>query len=231
MASLDSGKIWNDLLSRYVDNRSFVNYKDWKNQSEDLNKLELLVKSFDAAPMDLESKDAPTLAFLINAYNTFVIHKILKHYPVDNVQSIPKFFTRKDCRLAGENFSLNEIETMVGQFGDGKTHAALSTGSKSAPPIKNDFFSADRVGEQLNERMQVWLSNPHLNDFDCSDKKINISKIFLWYGRDFGMDDRSMINLLKQFGPAGEWRNKIENGGCRMDFMEFDGSLNDASVN
>ncbi len=229
--SLDSGKIWNELLLRYVNDRSFINYKEWKNKPEDLDKLERLVEFFDAAPVDLESKDASTLTFLINAYNAFVIHIILKHYPVDSVQGIPKFFTRKDCRLAGKNFALNEIETMIRQYGDARTHATLSGGSKSAPPIKIDGFSADRLDNQLNEQMQTWLSNRNLNDFDCSDKKLSVSKIFLWYKRDFGKDDRSMIDFLKKFRPDGEWRNKIESGDCRMDFMEFDGSLNDTSVN
>lgn len=227
----DFGKIWNELLSRYVNEHSLIDYKAWKSQPEDIDKLERLIKSFEKARVDLKSKDASTLALLINAYNALVIHKILKNYPVDSVQSIPKFFTRKDCKISGENFSLNDIETMIRQFEDGRTHSALSGGCKSAPPMNTESFTAERLGNQLNAQMQAWLSDQHLNEFDCSDKKISISKIFLWYRRDFGNDDQSIIELLNKFGPSGEWRKKIKSGDCHLDFMEFDGSLNDASAN
>lgn len=226
----DFEKGWNELLVRYVDSRSFVHYREWKSRPEDLEKLENLIAVFGEIRIDLDASNDALLALLINAYNAFTIDKILKYYPVDSTQSVAKFFNRKDYKIAGETVSLSDIENRIRKFKDGRIHAALFGGSKSAPPLKVEAFTAEEIDRQLDVQMRAWLSDGNLNAFDCSDNKVDVSKVFLWYKNDFGGDDRSLVNALIKFGPEGPWKRELELGRCGVDFKNFDGTLNDASV-
>ncbi|MBI4430470.1 MAG: DUF547 domain-containing protein [Candidatus Omnitrophica bacterium] len=220
---------WSQLLSSYLDERSFVDYKSWKNNAEDLARLNDLVKYFDDAEIDFSVRNKHHLALLINAYNAFVTAKVLKQYPLDNVQAVPKFFSARDYKLSGEAFSLNEIEGTIRSFGDQRIFSALSNAVKSAPPLRKQAYTEGKIELELEEQMKRWLSNATLNEFDCSDGKIGVSPVFLWYKSDFGGDDDKIKEMLMKYGPPGIWRRQVMNGRCVISYMAYDHSLNDSN--
>lgn len=226
--SKDFETIWFELLSRYSFSNDCVNFGKWRSNSDDIKKLDSALEFLgqDAYESNIHTK--VDLALLINAYNACSIRKILRHYPVDAVNSIAKFFTEKDCTVTRKEYSLNELETKLRNEGGFRIHASLWSGSKSAPPLKMGGFRSDEIEGQLDQQMRLWLSSEKWNELNCDDGEIRISKIFLWYKEDFGNDDDKMMSILFQYGPSGAWREKVKDGRCKVEYMDFDQSVNKA---
>ena len=142
-------------------------------------------------------------AFWINIYNAFFQilrkKKKLKH---------PKIYTVKEMTIAGRNLSLDDIEhgilrryrykyslgfipnfminSQLKKWAvskiDYRIHFALNCGAKSCPPIA--FYSVDKLEEQLELSSLSFLETE--TQIDEKHKKVNISRLFLWFFNDFG---------------------------------------------
>lgn len=155
---------------------------------------------------DLEKQllsDKHKIAFWINIYNSFF--QILRK---DKHLKQPKIYTAKQMTVAGQQLSLDDIEHGIlrrfrhkyslGYFPnifvsalikkwavtavDFRIHFALNCGAKSCPPIA--FYSVDQLEEQLD------LSGTSFNQVESflnHEKKVmHISRLFLWFLKDFG---------------------------------------------
>lgn len=218
---------WEKLLIKYVSEEGLVRYKEWQNNPEDMTALSEYIQYLYHVEVDLEANNDEVLTLLLNAYNAFCVSEILNRYPVETIQSIPKFFTDKKYGVGGEKFSLNEIEQQVRTFGDYRVHAAFACGARSAPPFRSEAYQAKKVEIQLDDQMRRWLSRVDLNNVDPSPGEVSISKIFSWYKQDFGTSDDAIKKVLEQFGPV-EWKEALGRGEYRVAYREYDWSLNDA---
>jgi len=154
------------------------------------------------APLRRFDKPKEELAFYLNAYNLIVVQGVVHAWPVRSVRNIGGFFNRHRHSLNGKEYTLDAIENdLVRPRGDARIHAALVCGARSCPPLWRGLYRAKTLEEQLDRVTGAWVSDAKKND--ARDGGLWISKIFQWYGKDFGLDPyRGVIDFLRKH--AGE---------------------------
>ena len=186
---------------------------------------------------------AERLAFLINAYNAFTVELILTSYP--DIQSIKELgglfqspWKKRFFTLLGEERHLDEIEHELirarGVFNEPRIHFAVNCASVGCPMLRNEAFTAERLNRQLEDNMRRFLSDRSRNRFDAASGKLQVSKLFDWYGEDFeqghqGFD--SLQTLFTQYAvllsDSTDARRRIAAGNYRLTFLDYDWRLND----
>ena len=127
------------------------------------------------------------VAFLANAYNFLVIHKIVEQYPINSVLKSRGFFELKDIELLGKSYSLNDIEKdILQETKDERFHFALVCGAQDCPPVPFMIYRSDDLDDQLEIQTAQALSDTNFIRFD--GMKYQVSEIFKWYKDDFGPD-------------------------------------------
>ena len=181
-------------------------------------------------------------AFLINAYNAFTVEKILTRYPdlksirdFGNVFGNPwkdKFFT-----LFGQPAYLDMIEHEMlrkeGVYDDPRVHVAVVCASIGCPMLRNDAFTADRLETQLDDAMRRFLSDRARNRYG-QQGKLEISKIFDWYGKDFEKGHKgftsvraTMAKFADQLADKPDDRASVRSQKADVTFLDYDWALND----
>ncbi|OAV45017.1 hypothetical protein A3850_011190 [Lewinella sp. 4G2] len=182
---------WNTLLQRYVDDAGNVDYAGFKSSESELDAY--LATLQETAPKGTWGRRA-SLAYWINAYNAFTIKRILRDYPVASITDLDGGdpWKVKWIEIEGETYSLNNIEHDIirPRFKDARIHFAVNCAAKSCPPLPNKAFMAANVESLLTERTRAFVRNPAYNTIG---DEVAVSKIFDWYGEDFG-DLRTYLN-------------------------------------
>ena len=137
---------------------------------------------FDSWPNEYQ------LAFLINAYNAATIELILAHYPkIESIRQIRSPWSKKFISLFGKKFSLDNIEhDMIrgsGRYNEPRIHFAVNCASIGCPPLLNTAYEGEKLDAQLEASTKLFLSDKSRNFYD--GQRLNISKIFSWYRKDF----------------------------------------------
>jgi hypothetical protein len=150
--------------------------------------------------------EAERLAYLINAYNAYVLATIIDHYPIEgsgffkkltspkrfgipknSIHHIDGAFDRMRHAVADAQMTLDEIERAAVRVKDGepRVHFALVRSAVSGPPLREEAYRGDRLDEQLDEQGRRFLNDPRQNRFEVERRRVHLSKIFDWYGEDF----------------------------------------------
>lgn len=143
------------------------------------------------------------LAYWINVYNAGAMRAAGVAFTegVESALGLPGAFTTAWVRVEGEALSLEDIEHgKIRRFGDPRIHAALVCGSVSCPTLRFEPFDGDRIDEQLNDQMRVFLRSGGAS-LDRASETLYLSRVFLWYGRDFTRPD-----LMPTIRPANPSR-------------------------
>jgi hypothetical protein len=182
-------------------------------------------------------------AFLINAYNGFTLELILTKYPdLRSIKDLGSFLTSpwkpKWIPLLGAKVSLDDIEHSMlrkrGVYDDPRVHFAVNCASIGCPMLREEAFVATRIDAQLEEQTTRFMSDRTRNRFDESGGRLQLSRIFDWYGDDFKRGDRGIVSLqafaaqhadLLSDSPSG--RDRIRSGRFDISFLDYDWSLND----
>ena len=171
------------LLSKNVRADGKVNYKNFQ---ADKAALDGYIKTLsDNVPQDNWSKN-DKMAYWINAYNALTIKTIVSNYPLSKITDLDggKTWDVKRFTLGGKKMSLNDIEnTILRPMGDARIHFAINCAAKSCPPILNKAFTADNLNDLLETRTKSFI-NSSANTLKTNE--IKVSKVFDWYGKDFG---------------------------------------------
>jgi hypothetical protein len=203
------------LLQKYVNDRGLVNYKAWKASAEDLKALHNYTAKFAGGGPFATGREKA--AGLINAYNALTLQWILDHYPVKSIKSTSSPWDAKRHNVGGRQVSLNEIEhdTLRPQVGY-RAHAVLVCAAKSCPPLWNHAYDAGKLDEQLDDAMRRWLARDDLNHFAPGEKRMELSKIFSWYGKDFN----DLPAIVARYAP-------VQCPDCRISFQSYNWNLNE----
>ncbi len=173
------------LLKKHVNARGDVDYDGFK---RDQDKLEAYIKTLSANPVSNKMSKNERLAYWINVYNAYTIKLILDNYPIKSIKDIEngKPWDKLFIKLGSTSYSLNDIENNIirKRFTEPRIHFAVNCAAASCPPLLNDAYYPNTLINQLDERTRSFLKNTKYNTF--STNKIAISKIFEWYGVDFG---------------------------------------------
>ncbi|MFK8054716.1 MAG: DUF547 domain-containing protein [Saprospiraceae bacterium] len=176
---------FSDLLKRYVSAAGNVNYAGLKKEHAALNSyITALAANTPASSWSRNEK----LAYWINAYNAVTLDLVLDNYPITSITDLEKGkpWDKKVVTLGETSYTLNQIENEIirPQFNEPRIHFAVNCAAASCPPLRNEAFVASKLEAQLEEQTRSFLRSESYNAL--SGSTFRASKIFEWYGEDFG---------------------------------------------
>ncbi len=184
------------------------------------------------------------MAFLINAYNAFTVELILTKYPrLESIKDLGSIFKspwkQKFVPLLGDTLMLDTIEHEMlrakGRYDDPRVHFAVNCASIGCPALREEAFTPDRLDAQLDEQALRFMSDRSRNRYNAPSGKLEVSKIFDWFGVDFRSGYKGVASLeafcaryADQLADAPADRERIKAGKVAIDFLDYDWKLNDA---
>ena len=188
---------------------------------------------------------AQQMAFLINAYNAFTVELVLTEYPgLASIKDLGSVFSSpwkpKWIPFLGGKVSLDDIEHGMlrerGRFDDPRVHFAVNCASVGCPPLREEAFVAERLDAQLDEQALRFMSDRARNRFDAAQGRLQVSKIFEWYGDDFHRGHRGIASLpafmaryADSLADAPADRERVRSQRAEIGFLPYDWKLNDAT--
>jgi hypothetical protein len=185
------------------------------------------------------------MAFLINAYNAFTVELVLTRYPgLESIKDLGSVFNSpwkpKWIPLLGGRVSLDDIEHGMlrerGRFDDPRVHFAVNCASIGCPALREEAFVAERLSGQLDEQALRFISDRNRNRFDTAAGRLEVSKIFEWYGDDFKLGHRGIASLAAflsryadSLADAQVDRERVRGGSAAIRFLPYEWKLNDAA--
>ncbi|MFT5479034.1 MAG: hypothetical protein ACI8Y8_004407 [Planctomycetota bacterium] len=216
-----------------------VDYAALLKERDGLDQYTATLEQVPRADFDRWSEDQ-RFAFWVNAYNAYTLQTVIDHYPVDSIRDIRKGFTGvwdiKFIKLGGlsvtsskENISLNHIEHEIlrKEFSDARVHAAVNCASIGCPPIAGAAFDAEHLDQQLTAQVHAWLADPARTRFDREGGRLELSKIFDWFGEDFKRDAGSVRAWVQRYttGEDATWLASTDK--VKIRHLDYSWKLND----
>ena len=242
-----SYKAWDDLLKKHVKyvqdgNASRVDYAGFAKDRAQLKAVLDDYSKVTRAEFDGWTKPQQQ-AFLINAYNAFTVELILTRYPdLKSIRDLGSFvskpWSKKFFKLFGQDSYLDFIEHEMlrkeGVYDDPRVHVAVVCASIGCPMLRNEAFIAEKLDAQMDDAMRRFLSDRTRNRYNAQSKKLEISKIFDWYGKDFEKGNKgftsvkqTMSRFADQLADSPADRALVKDQKADVTFLEYDWSLND----
>ncbi|MGW8121647.1 DUF547 domain-containing protein [Roseivirga echinicomitans] len=221
-------EIWDELLKEYVTDIGFVDYKGIISEKVKFESyLDLLSNN---APANSWSENE-RLAYWINVYNAFTVKLIIDNYPLASIKdlnptlSIPTLntvWTKDFFKIGGEDFNLDRVEHKIlrEEFEEPRIHFSINCASFSCPVLRPEAFKADKVETQLEEQARSFINDLQRNKI--TKDKVELSKIFSWFGGDFNKG-QTLIQFLNKYAEVEISEN------AEVNFMDYQWRLNDAS--
>lgn len=240
-------KAFDDLLKKHVvyisnGNASQVSYTGFANDRAALKGYLAAVSAVPESTYQAWSKPQQ-LAFLINTYNAYTIELILTKYPnVKSIRELGGTFTKpwgiKFFKLFGKDTTLDNVEhDMIraeGVFNDPRIHVAVVCASIGCPMLRNEAFTAEKIDAQLEDGMKRFLSDRSRNRHNAESNKLEVSKIFDWYKKDFTKGYKGFSSLEATLARYADYlsdsptaRAEIKAGRVAVSFLDYDWNLND----
>lgn len=210
-----SHSVFDGLLKAHVTSNGVVDYAGLKSKESKLDEYLNILENH--GPETTWNRDQE-LAFWINAYNAYTIKLILKNYPVARITDLHggKPWDVKWIKLDDKTLSLNNIENDIirPKYNEPRIHFAVNCAAKSCPLILNAAYKAKTLESQLESQTKKFVNNPAFNTL--GKNAIEVSKIFDWYGEDFG----SVASFFLRYADTTVKPN------AKVSFKEYDWSLN-----
>lgn len=237
---------WDSLLNKHVhwDEKGVASSVDYAALKQRHSELKQYLAELSAVPQT-EYRDwskPQQLSFLINAYNAFTVELILTAYPdLESIKDLGSFFSspwkQKFFSLLGEKRHLDGIEhdliRQPGVFDEPRIHSAVVCASIGCPGIRNEAFVAEKLDAQLEDSLCRFLSDRRRNRYNVKTDRLEISKIFDWYGDDF-VGYRNYHAVAAFLGDYAELLTddkqhqlRIKAGDTPLDYLDYDWRLND----
>ena len=239
---------WDALLKKHVTyveggNASRVSYAGFMKDRAALKDVLAEDQKVTRAEFDGWTKPQQE-AVLINMYNGETIEKILTRYP--DIRSIRDFGTLfgnpwkdKFFTLFGEPAYLDKLEHEMlrkeGVYDEPRVHVAVVCASIGCPMLRNEAFTADKLDAQLEDAMRRFMSDRKRNRYDPASGKLEVSRIFDWYGKDFERGAKGFTSLKATFARYAdlladkpEDRARVREQKAAIGFLDYDWGLNDA---
>jgi hypothetical protein len=241
-------KAWTALLKKHVvlvdgGKSSQVRYAGFQQDRAALKGYLDSLSKVRQAEFDGWSKPQ-RMAFLVNAYNAFTIEKILTRYP--DIKSIRDFGTvfgnpwkDKFFTLFGQPAYLDQVEHEIlrkeGAYDEPRVHVAVVCASIGCPMLRTDAFTADKLEAQLEDGMRRFLSDRSRNRYNPQTRRLEVSRIFDWYGKDFEKGHKgyasvkgTLARYADQLADRPEDRALVREQKADISFLDYDWALNDA---
>jgi hypothetical protein len=238
---------WAKLLLRAVhtDQGGSVSKLDYQVFLDDKHAFENYLKALSAVSVEQFKgfSRSEQLAFLLNAYNSFMVAKIMTRYP--GIASVWDFgrvlntpFKHRFFDLLGKRRSLDDIEHRLirgdSVLMDPRIHFAVNCASVGCPALRGEPFLAPRLGTQLEDQTIRFLNDRNRNYYDGESERLFVSPLFDWYGGDFkppkNQSPRNVIGFLLHYaaalGLSGDQQKRLAEGKVTIDYSNYDWRLN-----
>lgn len=243
------------VLKKYVNTRGMVDYAALKSNGSDYAKLNGFVSSLgslDRAVYDGRPTDH-RIAFLINAYNAFVLKTIVDNYPIrptilrstlypeNSIRQIRGVFSELKFRLMGTDVTLDDIEhrNLRVKFDEPRIHMALVCAAMGCPRLRAEPYYGARIDEQLDDQVRTFCSDSDKFRIDRETNEVHLSEIFKWFGEDFilkyGTDgklegfsekERAVLNFIIENVNVRDAKY-LSRGGYKIKYIKYDWTLNE----
>jgi hypothetical protein len=197
------------------------------------------------SPAAFEAFSKPQqMAFLINAYNAYTVELILTRYPkLESIKDLGSVISnpwkQKVAPLLGTTMTLDGIEHDTlrarGRYDDPRIHFAVNCASIGCPMLREEAFVAERLDAQLDEQALRFMSDRSRNRWNTESKKLEVSKIFDWYGEDFRLGHKGIASAnafyaryADQLADAPADRDSVRGQKASVAHLDYDWKLNDA---
>ena len=213
---------------------------------------EYLALSYTLKNMNLHElkTTAEKKAFWVNMYNVIVIHGVIELGIMDSVKEVRSFFRRIRYQIGNMFFSPEDIEhgilrgnrrpprSLFKIFGsndrrlvhsvqelDPRIHFALVCASSSCPPIS--FYTAEKLDEELTIAGKSFINGGGVKP-DRHDNHLSLSRVFKWYGSDFGNTIGERLRFIAQYLYDKNDRQYILDNAesIKIDYQDYDWRLN-----
>lgn len=192
------------------------------------------------------------LSFLINVYNSFTLKLIVDNWhkfssgEVKSIRDLGGLFStaweQEFFSLFGDSHSLDDVEHQMIRkwFTEPRIHAVLVCAAVSCPPLRNEAFVADKLAQQLDSQMALFIGDDSRNEFILADNQGSaaLSSIFKWYRGDFEKGHAgfsSLYDVIRTYSGAmladdPQRQAKlaiIQQGDYPIGFKDYDWRIND----
>jgi GH15 family glucan-1,4-alpha-glucosidase len=198
---------------------------------------------------DLTNRDMKR-AFWINLYNVIVIHGVIALGIRDSVREVRNFFRRIQYQIGDMFFTPDDIEhgilrsnarppnSVFSPFNekdkrlqltitpmDPRIHFALVCASSSCPPI--EVYTPENIEKELSIAGKTFLNAGGI-EVDRGRNRVLLSRIFKWYGNDFGPGITERLKFITPYLYNEKDRRFIEENAesVRVEYQEYDWRLN-----
>ncbi|MBI3008145.1 MAG: DUF547 domain-containing protein [Candidatus Omnitrophica bacterium] len=214
--------LYGEVLAKFVDDGN-VDYVTLRNNPALLN--DYLRKTAELDPKELASMTRyERLAFYINVYNALTLKVIIDHYPVKSIKDIPGVWDKIKFKVAGSEFSLNQIEHEIlrKEFKEPRIHFALVCASIGCPKLSNEPFNGIDMNKQLDRKAHNFINDKTKVRLDKDNKILYLSSIFKWFKEDFG----DVVEFAGRHLPEDDVRF-VKEKKPRIKYLDYDWSLNE----
>jgi len=193
----------------------------------------------------------------INIYNSLTIHAMVfqscKGQIPDSPMKVPGFWKIHAYNIGGLVYTLDQMEHGVLRANKGhpaagraeflhtdprsavclsvldcRVHFALNCGARSCPPIR--IYTQDKIDTQLDLAATSFLSQEvTVSKKENGSYDIHVSKLFLWYGSDFGDGESDLLAWIISnlgSGPHKLRLDEIVGGGFNIIYRDYDWASN-----
>jgi len=191
----------------------------------------------------------------INIYNSLTIHAMVfqsrKGHIPDSPIKVAGFWKIHAYNIGGFPYTLDQMEHGVlranrghpsaggEEFGgsdprqsvclsvvDPRIHFALNCGARSCPPIR--VYTLDKIDAQLDLAASSFLSQEvTIEKKESGCFEVNVSKLFLWYGTDFGSSPSELLTWIVKRRESDEFNlDEIVKSGFEIIYRDYDWTSN-----
>jgi hypothetical protein len=247
-----------EILKDFVDEQGMVDYTTLRRQRL---KLKALLGEFDGLdPNEYRSwTREDKIAFWLNAYNIQMLKIITDNYPIqssrilrlypgwgpNSILHIKGMWSDYKFLVMDEEFTLSEIDRRFfrKEFDDPRIFFAVSKGSLSSPPLRDEPYYGHKLNEQLDDQVKRFLSSPLGLQIDTEKQRVYLSSLFQSssYGREFvskfAIDKkfkeqepttRAVLNFITNY-VSEDIVSFLEVGNYSVKYMKYDWTINDGS--
>ena len=215
-AQKNKHSLWNQMLQQFVHEQGQVDYKSWLTEKKQLDAyIQTLEKM---PPLEMASKEAK-LAYWINAYNALTVQLILENYPLKSIRDLDDPWDTDCFKIKGQSYTLGDIEhKILRKMDEARIHVAINCASASCPKLRNEAYQEKKLESQLTEASRDFLMDSTKNKL--SKDQVQLSRIFLWFGNDFGSKAERLEFISRYSG--------MDFNQPKIDYLTYDWSLNQA---
>jgi hypothetical protein len=213
---------WDALLREHV-SEGRVDYAAFARSDAFRDFLRLL----QLTRLTVDATREQRLAFWLNAYNARAIAAVVSGSRPDSRFGRWRFFRYTRHAVGGEEITLWDLEhERIRPMGEARIHFALACASVSCPRLAAHAYRPEALDAQLEQAALDFLNDAERNRFDAGAREAWLSRIFEWYALDFVGAAGSIAAYVAPFVRDPEVAGGLAGGGYRVQYLEWDWSLN-----